>query len=137
MAHIQLSPVVLMKHILDNRDDAWKNSTFSAGYVENTSEAITAVQKIICKLLKYEKRTSTKWRRQEMLQKSKQRQGSGLHTFALKCLYTAKTYKRGYAQLVLDFDAELFNDKNTGKHVSKLAVVLPSEDEVKEMNTTK
>ena len=60
MAHIPLSPVVLMKQNLDEREADWKKASLPAGYVDNKPAAITAVQKIIRDLLKYEKRSLTK-----------------------------------------------------------------------------
>ncbi|KNZ61178.1 uncharacterized protein VP01_1441g6 [Puccinia sorghi] len=41
--------------------------------------------------------------------------------------------KRSFAQLVLDFNAELFNGTNTAQDLSTTEVTLPSEDEVNEL----
>jgi hypothetical protein len=35
-----------------------------------------------------------------------------------------------FAQLVLDYDKELFNNVNTGCDIAEMEVVLPSEEEV-------
>ncbi|PLW45046.1 hypothetical protein PCASD_06960 [Puccinia coronata f. sp. avenae] len=154
LTHIALCPVVLMIDAIDQKEITWKKTNLPAGYMEGKHKALSSVQKLVKELLKSmsaryalkapEINTAMRVRfaylRLQMLihcQKTQTWSENSTHWQAIdEHLY--QLYSKGaelnlsFAQLIIDINSTLFNEYNTGKDISQICVVLPSDQEVNE-----
>jgi hypothetical protein len=56
-----MSPLVLMNGVIEEKDPEWKTINLPPGYVAGDSTAIESIQKLTRELLKYEKRSLTRY----------------------------------------------------------------------------
>ncbi|PLW38476.1 hypothetical protein PCANC_12472 [Puccinia coronata f. sp. avenae] len=191
MASLPMSPLVLMNGVIEEKDPEWKTINLPPGYVAGDSTAIESIQKLTRELLKYEKRSLTRYlldglepsneeipvlpldriinlvvkhfaprialmpsslapevrtatrvrfaylRLQMLIDRQKVRSWAEnsnhwntIDNHLETLLDKSADYRLSFAQLVLDYDKELFNNVNTGCDIAEMEVVLPSEEEV-------
>ncbi|PLW47409.1 hypothetical protein PCANC_05878 [Puccinia coronata f. sp. avenae] len=195
MASLPMSPLVLMNGVIEEKDPEWKTINLPTGYVAGDSTAIESIQKLTRELLKYEKRSLTRYlldglepsneeipvlpldriinlvvkhfaprialmpsslapevrtatrvrfaylRLQMLIDHQKVRSWAEnsnhwntIDNHLETLLAKSADYRLSFAQLVLDYDKELFNNVNTGSDIAEMEVVLPSEEESPETN---